>query len=234
MKRFWKDVRVEQLADGWQVALDGRPLKTQGKREQIVPSEALAQALAAEWDRQGDTVDPASLPGRDMADFAIDRIATGEEDVISKLLAFGETDTLCYRAEPGEAVFRRQEEVWEPLVRATEQREGIRLERISGIIHRPQPDASIAALRKRLAEQDAFILAPLLTLSSLSASLCIGLAALQPSADTKALWDAANLEEDWQAELWGEDAEAAEVRARRTADFERAMEFLDLVRNRVS
>lgn len=231
MNRFWTEVSVEQADGGWQVALDGRPLKTQGKRDQIVPTRALADVLAQEWADQGEKLDPTTLPQRDMADFAIDRIATGAEDVVSKLVAFAETDTLCYRADPGDALFRRQEELWEPLVADAEQREGIRLERISGIIHRQQPSETIAALRRRLSGEDAFTLAPLLTLTSLSASLCIGLAALEAGADAEPLWNAANLEEDWQAQLWGADAEASAVRARRFSEFSRALQFLQLQRS---
>lgn len=225
MKRFWTEVSVEQAGDGWQIALDGRRVRTQGQRAQVVPSRALADLLASEWAGQGEEIDPAAFTHRDMADYAIDMIASGADDVVAKLLGFMETDTLCYRADPDEALYRRQIELWEPLVAAFEAREGVRIERASGVLHRPQPATTLAALKTRLERFDPMVLAPLFTLTSLSASLMIGFAALQDGADAEALWDVANLEEDWQMELWGKDTEAVALRARRLAEFARALDF---------
>ena len=231
MKRFWKEVTVEREGGGWQVALDGRRLSTQGKRPQVVPTRALADLLAREWAAQGPEIDPAAFPHRDMADYAIDRIATGEDDIIAKLLGFLETDTLCYHADPDEPLYRRQLDLWEPLVAAFEARNSVKVERISGILHRPQPAEAIAALRARLQAFDPLVMAPLFSLTSLAASLVVGLAALEDGADPAELWAAANLEEDWQAELWGEDADTADLRARRLADFTRALEFARAARS---
>ncbi len=225
MKRFWKTVTVEAADDGWQVALDGRRVRTQGGQPQVVPTRALADLLAAEWSAQGEEVDPAAFPHRDMADYAIDMIAAGEDDVAGKLLGFLETDTLCYRADPDEPLYRRQQEVWDPLLDRAESRENVRIERVSGILHRPQPAQTLAALQARVAALDPFTMAALFSLTSLSASLIIGLAALEERADPDALWNAANLEEDWQIELWGTDEEAGARRARRLGDFTRAVAF---------
>ncbi|UIP06575.1 molecular chaperone [Erythrobacter sp. SDW2] len=225
MKRFWKEVTVEQVGDGWQGALDGRRLKTQGNRPQVVPSRALAELLAGEWAAQGEDVDPAGFAHRDMADYAIDMIASGEDDIVAKLLGFMETDTLCYRADPDEPLYRRQLEVWEPLVTAFEVREGVKVERASGILHRPQPAGTLAALKDRLETLDPLVIAALFSLTSLSASLIVGLAALEDDADPETLWNAANLEEDWQIELWGADEEAMALRQRRLGEFTRTMAF---------
>ena len=229
MKRFYREVSVEPHAGGWRVALDGRAIKTALGAPQIVPTQALADALAAEWERQGETIDPADFVLRDLADYAIDVIAPDRAVAIAGILAFGETDTLCYRADPDEPLYRRQHEVWEPLVTALEAREGVRLDRISGVIHRPQPPATLAALRARLERTDDFTLAGVQAMASLAASLCIALAALQDDADAGALWNAANLEEDWQAELWGHDEEAATRRDQRRARFLTASTFTTLV-----
>lgn len=230
MKRFWQDVTVEQEGGGWQVALDGRRLKTQGKRAQVVPSRALAELLAGEWAEQGEEVDAAAFPHRDMADYAIDMIASGEDDIVAKLLGFMETDTLCYRADPDEALYRRQLEVWEPLVTALEAREGVKVERASGVLHRPQPAETLAALKDRLEAFDPLVIAPLFSLTSLSASMIVGLAALEDGADPEALWSAANLEEDWQIELWGADEEAIALRQRRLGEFTRTLAFAQAAR----
>jgi chaperone required for assembly of F1-ATPase len=230
MKRFWNAVTVAPTGAGWQVALDGRPLRTQGGAPQVVPSEALAELLAGEWRAQGEEVDPAGFPLRDLADYAIDQVAGARGHTIDKLLRYAETDTLCYRADPDEPLHRRQWEVWEPLVAAFEAREGVRLERVSGVLHKPQPAATLAALRRRLEGLDPFALAALEVMTSLAASLAVGLSALAPEADPATLWAAAELEERWQAELWGSDAEAEERRERRAAAFLRAAAFARTMR----
>ena len=227
VKRFWKEVTVEQAEGGWRVALDGRALKTQGGAPQIVPSRALAELLAAEWSAQGDEVDPARFAMRDMADYAIDRVAPDPSTTVGKVLRYAETDTLCYRADPDEPLHKRQWTEWEPIVTAFETREGVRLERVSGIVHKPQPAATLATIKARLEAFDPFTLAALETLASLSASLCVALSALDADADRQALWAAAELEETWQVELWGSDYLAEERRERRRADFLRAADFAD-------
>ena len=232
MKRFYNDVSVAEADGGWQVMLDTRALKTQGKRQaQIVPTRAAAELLADEWRAQGDEIDPKSFVHRDLADFAIDMVRPDRAAAIAKLLDYAGTDTLCYRADPDEPLYKRQQEVWEPLVAACEARHGVRLERVSGIVHRAQLDETVAALRERLDGEDDFTLAALLTLASLAASLVVPLAVLEDGREVAALFAAANAEEDWQAELWGWDHEAETARALKLVAFEKAAEFLEAVRN---
>lgn len=229
MKRFYKEVAVAPEGAGWQVKLDGRGVKTQGGRPQVVPTQALAEALAAEWAAQGEEIAPASFVLRDLADYAIDIAGQDRASAEQSVIRFAESDTLCYRAEPGEALARRQDIEWEPLLSAAEVRHGVRFERVSGIIHKPQPPETLAVLVGVLAAQDHFTLAALNTLASLAASLVIALAALEPDQDAEGLWAAANLEEDFQSELWGRDAEAEARRAQRLATFAAAMRFAGLV-----
>ena len=232
MKRFWKDAAVLEVAGGWNVALDGRPVKTQGGLPQIAPTRALADAMAAEWDAQGDDIAPRSFPLRDLTDFAIDRVATGADDTVSKALAFAQTDTLCYRSDPGTALSRRQDVQWEPILSAFEQREAVAMQRVASIVHVEQSPATISALRGRLEALDPFTLAGIFTLASLSASLSIAMTVLvrgETGETAETLWNAANLEADIQAELWGQDAEALVAREEKTAAFLKAAEFLDLL-----
>ncbi len=230
MKRFYKTVGVEPAGDGWRVVLDGRGIRTVSGRPQVVPSRKLARAMTAEWEAQGEQIDPAAFMLRDLADYAIDVIAADPRAAADALLPYAETDTLCYRAEPDEALHERQCAVWDPLLAAAEARLDVRFERIDGIIHRPQPDATLARLAAEMARLDPFALSALRTLTSLAASLVIGLAALEREADPFELWNAANLEEDWQAELWGKDAEALARRDQRFAVFAAAMRFAELAR----
>lgn len=230
MKRFWKEARTEAGGGGYLVTLDGRAVKTQGGQALILPNQPLAEALAAEWQAQAEVVDPASFMLRDLADFAIDSVAENRAATIEQLLRFADTDTLCYRAEPEEPLRARQEEVWEPLVAAAEARWDVRFNRIAGVIHQPLPAQTLARLVKPLDAQDDFTLSALNTMASLAASLIVAMATLDEGADGEALWAAASLEEDWQAELWGKDWEAEERRARRQSAFLAAMRFAQLVR----
>jgi chaperone required for assembly of F1-ATPase len=230
VKRFYKGVTVAQAEGGWRVLLDGRGIKTAAGAPQIVPTQALAQALAQEWDAQGETIDAATFPLRDLADYAIDVVSHEQADVVSSLIPYAETDTLCYRADPDEPLHRRQLEVWEPVLTQAERRFGVQFTRVSGIVHKPQPAETLATLRTELENRDPFTLAALRMTASLSASLAVGLLALEPQADVTALWNAASLEEEWQADLWGREWEAEQRRAGRAKAFALAVRFAKLAR----
>jgi chaperone required for assembly of F1-ATPase len=233
IRRFYHEVTLGEVSGGWQVLLDRREVKTVGGAAQIAPTQALAEALAAEWRQQGERIDPASLPLRDLADYAIDRVAADPAALADGLVAYAETDTLCYRADPDEPLHAHQQAVWEPLLTAFEAAHGIALVRVSGVLHRPQPPETLAVLRARLLTFDPFTLAATETMTTLAASLVTALAALDAGEEeaARALWQAACLEEEWQADLWGRDEEAEQRRARREADFLRACGFARLARS---
>lgn len=230
MKRFYKEASFGETEGGWRVLLDGRPIKTAGGRPQGVPTQALAEALAAEWAAQGEQIDAQSFLLRDLADFAIDAVAADRAQTVRDILPYAETDTLCYRADPEDVLYQRQLAVWEPLLTEAETRYDVHFARISGVLHKPQPAETLARLETALADENDFALAALKMLSSLAASLVIALAAIRPDSDADMLWNAANLEEDWQVELWGEDWEAAERRAARFEAFKLAIRLAELSR----
>lgn len=230
MKRFYKDVSIAPTDGGFQILLDGRAIKTQSKGAQILPNAALAEAMADEWRAQGEKIDLKSFILRDLADYAIDQIAPDREPTIAKLLAFAQTDTLCYFAEPDEALFERQQKVWEPLLAGFEAKHSISLTRISGIVHSAQSTQAIARFEEILQQQSDFALAAIQTTASIAASLVIGLETVNEGSNAKALFDAAHLEEDWQIELWGADELAQQVRDNRETGFLAAAEFARLAR----
>lgn len=231
IKRFYSDVAVERAdTAGWQVTLDGRPLKTVRGASQIVPTEELARALAAEWDAQGEMIDTRTLQLRDMVDYAIDMVAPAHDVVVDQVVAYGDTDTLLYRADPDEPLYARQLEVWEPIVTAFEREHHVELVRISGVMHRAQPDDTLDRLREIAASRSALALAGIEAMAGLAASLVIALSASNPEADGEQLWQAASLEEEWQAELWGRDEEAEARREKRRSDFLKARELVLLAR----
>jgi chaperone required for assembly of F1-ATPase len=228
MKRFYKDVTVLAEDGGFRVALDGRGIRTQGGRPQIVPSAALAQAMAAEWALQGETIDTARFAFRDMADYAIDvsppirRPRAGPAALCRDRYA-----VLSRRA--GRTAGRPPA----PAV-GTARHHGRGAPR-RDVYARIGRDAQAATrsdagrARPGTGSLSPFALAALRNTTSLAASLIIGLAALDPAADIPALWDAACVEEDWQAELWGKDDQAQAHRTRRGQAFAKAAEFAHLL-----
>lgn len=228
MKRFYKEVDVQAVGAAWQVTLDGRGIKTVGGQPQAVLHEGMALALAEEWRAQGEKLDPAQFILRDMADYAIDVIAEDPGGLAHKLVAYADTDTLLYRTDPDEPLFARQLAVWEPILTGFEAREGVALKRVSGIMHAAQDAAALEKLRTRLATFDPYSLAALEAMTTLAASLVVGLSAYETQDDPIALWQAASLEEEWQAEQWGRDEEAEKRRIKREADFRHAHRFARL------
>lgn len=226
MKRFYTEVAVAQVKGGWQVTLDGRGIRSQGGSPQVVPARALADLLAEEWHAQGATIDPAGFVFRDMADYAIDVIGADRAETIDRLLAYGDTDTLCYRADPDEPSYLRQRSLWEPVVSACEARLGVAFQRVSGVVHRPQKPQTIATLRSVIEAQDRFVLAGLVNLASIAASLITALEVLHVPDRAEELFTVANAEEDWQAELWGWDHLAEQRRALRAEAFGKAAVFV--------
>lgn len=230
MKRFYKTVTVEPVETGFALMLDGRPVKTPGRAPLVLPSAAMAQAVADEWAGQGEQIVIASMPMTGFANAAIDRIAPDPARFISDIAAYGETDTLCYRADPGDPLAERQLAEWEPIVQWAENRFDIRLIRVAGIVHQPQSTHSLSRLTSVVAAFDPHVLAGLSTISSIGGSLVSALAMLEQAFDSETIWRAVCLEELWQEELWGADAEALETRALRRAAFDDAYRFCCIAR----
>lgn len=231
-RRFWTRADVEDRADGFSVLLDGRPVKTPARAALLLPTRAMAQAVAAEWDAQEETIDPFAMPVTRAANAAIDKVAPQHAEVAAMIAAYGETDLLCHRAEAPEALARRQAEAWDPLLDWAANALGAPLMPTIGVMPRPQPHESLARLADEVAGRTPFELTALHDLVSLSGSLVIGLAAIHDQATPEALWQLSRIDETWQEELWGTDAEAAEHGAARRRDFLNARRFFDLARDR--
>lgn len=224
-KRFWKLAEVAPVAGGFAVLLDGRPLRTPARRPAEVPTRALADAIAAEWQAQPEVIDPLAMPHTRTTNSAIDTVAENRVHVIDTIAAYGDTDLLCYRARHPEGLVARQAEIWDPLLDWAEAAISARLEVREGVMHRPQPAAALAALRAAVAAAGPFQLAALHEFVALSGSLVIGLRAAAGDADHEALWAASRLDEIWQSDLWGIDDEAEAQAALRRAAFVDAVRY---------
>lgn len=232
VKRFWKTAQVVGSDDGYSVQLDGRPVRTPAKALLEIPTPELAQAIAAEWDAQRGTVDPTTMPVTCAANAAIDRVATHRAEIVGMLAAYGDSDLTCYRAEQPQQLAERQAAAWDPLLDWAAAHFGARLVPVVGVMHQPQPAESCSRLAKPLAEMTAFELAALYDLVSLSGSLVIALAASEEAMTIAELWTMSRIDEDWQAEQWGEDEEAKEQERVKRDAFFAAARFLALSRGR--
>lgn len=229
MKRFYKQVSIEAVDGGHAIRLDGRAVKTPARAELTVPTIALARAIAAEWEAQTETIDPASMHQTGLANAAIDKVAADHDMFVRDIAVYGETDLLCYRADGPELLVERQAASWDPLLAWANARYAIDFEIATGIIHRPQPAKTIARLAAAVRDITPFPLVALQRLVTIGGSLVIGLAMLEGAIDARAAFDAAHLDELWQAELWGEDWMATDARDARRRDFEAAARFAALL-----
>jgi chaperone required for assembly of F1-ATPase len=229
VKRFYREATAAPGEGGVGILLDGRPVKTPARYALAVPTEELAEAIAAEWNAQGDEIDPRAMPLTGLANAAIDRVAPDPAAFARNLAAYGESDLLCYRSEGPQVLVRRQEEKWDGLLAWARRRYEVDFETVAGIMHRPQPAETVDRLARAVAACDPFRLAALAPLVTISGSLVVALALAEGEIGLDQAWAAATLDEAWQAEQWGEDPLAAEALAARRREFDAAYLFLTLL-----
>ncbi len=229
MKRFYKQAAAAPAAGGYQILLDDRQVRTPARAALEVPTLGLAEAIAGEWNAQGEKIDPRAMPLTGLANAAIDRVAPDPESFARSLAQFGESDLLCYRAESPDKLVARQAELWDPLLAWAQQRYDVNFETVAGIIHRAQPAHTVAQLALAVASRTPYELAAMSPLVTIAGSLVIALALVEEAVDLDTAWNAASLDEQWQIEQWGEDPEAAARLANRRAEFEAAYRFLKLL-----
>jgi chaperone required for assembly of F1-ATPase len=225
--RFYTDVTVGPGEGGGQrILLDGRPIRTPGRRRVEVASEAAARLIAAEWDAQGVEIDPAAMPATRIVNSAIDGVADNMQAVRAEVVAYAGTDLTCYRAADPERLVGCQNAAWNPVLDWMRDDHGALFVQVQGIQHAPQPQAAIAAVARLVDTiDDPVALAALNVMTTLTGSALIALAVAHGRLDVTEGWAAAHADELYQEELWGADEEAIERRALRERDF-RAAEAL--------
>ncbi len=227
-KRFWKTASVQEAEDGFTVTLDGRGIKTPAKTTLIVPTQGLAQAIAAEWDAQDDTVKPATMPFTRTANAAIDKVALQRAEVAEMLAAYGDADLLCYRAEAPQELVQRQADAWDPALDWAERELAARLATRAGVMHAPQDAASLKALSEQVHALNSFQLAGFHDLVAISGSLVLGLAAARDWKPAYDIWMLSRIDDLWQEERWGRDEDAHEQAMFKWHEFQHAKSFYDL------
>jgi chaperone required for assembly of F1-ATPase len=229
LKRFWKAAEVVADDGGWAVRLDERPLRTPGRAPLLVPTEALAKVIADEWASAEETVDPRAMPLTGLVNAAIDRVAPDRAGFAAGLARYAEADLACYRAEGPETLVVRQRQSWDSLLGWARRRFDVDFAVTSGIVHVAQPKPTVDRLAHEVAALDAFRLAGLSPLVTIGGSLVAALAVLEGALTPEDAWDAVSIDERWQIEKWGSDAEAERAIANRRRDFLAAARFLELL-----
>jgi chaperone required for assembly of F1-ATPase len=229
VKRFWKDVAIVPQGGGWGIALDGRPMRTPHRAPLAVASTALAEAIAAEWRAQGETIDPRAMPMTGLANAAID-LATPDPAVFAEpIAAYAATDLLCYRDDRDAALQAEQVAAWNPILAWAEEQFGVEFIITQGILPVDQPPATVAALRAATLGHDPWRMTALTPLVTIGGSLVAGLACLGKAFDPEHLWEAVSLDQLYQERRWGADAEAQAQRAAHKRDWDNAVRFLTLI-----
>jgi chaperone required for assembly of F1-ATPase len=229
-KRFWKQATVVAEGAGWGVRLDGRPVRTPAKAALVVPTRAMAEAIAAEWDAQQGEVRPATMPAMRAANSAIDTVSVQFDAVARMIAAYGKTDLLCYRAEGPGPLADRQAAVWDPLLDWAAEVLGARLVVTTGVLPVAQDVVALSRLEAALRGCTAFELAALHDLVAIPGSLVVGLAVARGHIGVEDGWTASRIDETWQAEQWGVDEEAAAQEALKRQAMHDAARFLALAR----
>ena len=229
MKRFWKDVAVERENGGWTIKLDGRPVKTPARTSLLVPTEALAEGIADEWRSVADTIDPRAMPLTGFANAAIDRVAPERQAFAEGLARYAEADLACYRADGPSKLVERQEKSWNQLLGWARRRFDVDFVTTTGLMHVAQPQATVERLAHAVTALDSFRLAGLSPLVTVGGSVIAALAVLEKALTPGQAWGAVSIDDCWQLEQWGSDADAEQALENRRRDFFAAARFLELL-----
>lgn len=227
MKRFYKQALAVADDGGWTVRLDDRLLRTPARAPLIVPTPDLADAIAAEWAAQGEDIALGTMPLSGLANAAIDLVRPDPAAFARPIIAYGESDLLCYRA-PEEDLAAEQARAWNPILSWAEARHGVEFSLTSGVMFTPQHPATLAALADAVSTLAPFALVAMSPLTTIGGSLVAALALTERAFAPETLWDALTLDEIWQEQRWGAVDDAEEARAFKRAEWMAAARFFDL------
>ncbi len=226
-RRFYKTVSV---TDDLGIALDGRRVKTPMKSPLSLPTRALAEAVAAEWEGQGEQINPAAMTLTKLGNTAIDRVNPDRPRIEAEVLDYADSDLVCYRADRPPDLVQRQTESWDPVLDWARTDLDAPFEMITGVIHRSQPPAALAAHRAAVKALNDFELAAYHSVMTLTGSALLAMMLARRATIPESAWMAAHVDEDYQIEQWGQDEEAQARRAARYAEFMACCRFLNLSR----
>jgi chaperone required for assembly of F1-ATPase len=224
-RRFYQKAGVEEAEGGYRVVLDDRTVRTPARGFLIVPSLRLAHAIAAEWDAQGESINPVTMPLTRLANSIIDGVAAAPGPVAADVQKYLGSDLLFYRAEGPQRLIERQARLWDPVCAWAQEALGARFVLAQGVVHAAQPEGAIAAARAAI-PADPWRLGAVHVITTLTGSALLALALLRGHLTTDEAWTAAHVDEDWNMEQWGRDEIALARRAARRAELEAAATVL--------
>lgn len=230
MRRFYKSVSVESHGDSFAVTLDDKTAKAPSGATLALPSRGLAEAIAEEWRRQPAAMDAGSMPLTRLANTAIDRVTPARKAIVEELLRYGGGELLCYRA-PEEPLAARQSAAWNPLLDWFAATYGATFVLTEGVVHITQPPETILAIGQALASLDAFALTAVQSAAAITSSVVLPLALAAGRISAREAFQLSRLDEHYQRELWGHDADSEALAERAARDLDSAKEFLDLSRS---
>jgi chaperone required for assembly of F1-ATPase len=229
-KRFYKDVAAAPAETGFVVHLDSKPVRTPGKALLTLPTERSAALVVAEFSAQDERIDPSTMPIYRLVNTAIDGVAADPAAVRGDIAKFASSDLLCYRADAPAGLVERQAKAWDPVLDWVYRALGARLMLAEGVVHVEQPRNAMDAVEAHLAlRQEPLRLAAMHLMTTLTGSALLAMAVEAGEIDAEAAWAAAHVDEDWQAEQWGQDPEAMARRAYRKRDMMAAAQLLEAI-----
>ncbi|WP_136657412.1 ATP12 family chaperone protein [Nitratireductor sp. XY-223] len=222
-KRFYERAHIDDSEGKFPILLDGKPIRTPAGNLLEMPTNDLAELLCAEWNAQQDEINPVTMPATRLVNTAIDGIASDPQAIVEDILRFAGTDLLCYRADGPQRLVDRQNAHWDPVIDWAHSSLGARFVLAEGVMHVEQPKEAINAIGIHLsAFESPIALASLHTFTTLTGSALLAVALAREFLTAEDAWTAAHVDEDWNAEQWGEDAEAKARRAFRWGDMQAA------------
>lgn len=227
-KRFYKDATVAAVEGGFAATLDGRVPKTPGLKQVVMPSAAIAEAVAAEWAAQGEFIDPRTMPMTRLVNSAVEAGEEAMPALREEIVKYAGNDLLLYRADAPATLVKQQEDVWDEALVKLARQFGVSFQPTIGIVHQPQPPATLARLGEALASEALFSLTALNAVTSITGSGLLALALRHRLLDAERVWRAAHVDEDHNIALWGEVEEITVRRAKRRAEFDAAARLLEL------
>ena len=225
-KRFYQAVTVGE-GTPYPILLDGRAVKTPAGGALAAPSPPLAQAIAAEWDAQGERIGPATMPLTRLANTIIDGVAPNPEPVRQEIAKYLGSDLVCYRAATPEGLVARQAQHWEPVLAWAREAHGARFVLSEGVMFVAQPENAVAAARSAI-PSDPWRLGAVSAITTLTGSALIALAVAAKQLGVDEAWAAAHVDEDWNMDFWGRDELAMQRRTARFAEMQAAGTVLRL------
>jgi len=224
-KRVYSNVGVVEAPGGFAVTLDDKPIRTPSGRQVVVPIRDIADAIAAEWQAQRETIDPLTMPLTRLANSVVEAVVDRVDAVTDDVAKYFQSDLLFYRAGHPDALVAREAAHWDPVLFWAADALGAHFILAEGIVHVRQPESAVAAARAAL-PTDPWSIAALHVITTLTGSALLALALLRGVLDQDQVWAAAHVDEDWNAEKWGVDEEIAARRAARFVEFAAAASVL--------